>query len=408
MSLIVQKYGGSSLKTPNDIQRVANRILKKKNEGNNLVVTVSAMGETTDDLLDLANKISQRPNLRDLDVLLSTGELVSCSLLSIALNNLGVDAISLSGFQAGVMTDDTHGRARITNVVSDRIEKEIHKGRVVVIAGFQGITENFDITTLGRQSSDITAVAMAASLRASVCEIYSDVDGIYTADPRLVSGAVKLDNIGYDEMLELASYGAKMAPRSIEMGMNHEVSIVVASTFNDNKGTLITKESELDNNIGEIQNKVRGIASDTNVAKVSVLGLDPGFTTSAELFEELANADISVDVIVQNVGSSGKSDIAFTVKRTDLYRSLDIVNQFKETIGADKVLSSSNVAKVTIVGAGMQDAPGYAAKMFRAISDQGINIETITTSEIRITCIIDEARLKDAVQSLHSAFELEK
>lgn len=408
MSLIVQKYGGSSLKTPNDIQRVANRILKKKNEGNNLVVTVSAMGETTDDLLDLANKISQRPNLRDLDVLLSTGELVSCSLLSIALNNLGVDAISLSGFQAGVMTDDTHGRARITNVVSDRIEKEIHKGRVVVIAGFQGITENFDITTLGRQSSDITAVAMAASLRASACEIYSDVDGIYTADPRLVSGAVKLDNIGYDEMLELASYGAKMAPRSIEMGMNHEVSIVVASTFNDNKGTLITKESELDNNIGEIQNKVRGIASDTNVAKVSVLGLDPGFTTSAELFEELANADISVDVIVQNVGSSGKSDIAFTVKRTDLYRSLDIVNQFKESIGADKVLSSSNVAKVTIVGAGMQDAPGYAAKMFRAISDQGINIETITTSEIRITCIIDESRLKDAVQSLHSAFELEK
>ena len=408
MSLIVQKYGGSSLKTPNDIQRVANRILKKKNEGNNLVVTVSAMGETTDDLLDLANKISKRPNLRDLDVLLSTGELVSCSLLSIALNNLGVDAISLSGFQAGVMTDDTHGRARITNVVSDRIEKEIHKGRVVVIAGFQGITENFDITTLGRQSSDITAVAMAASLRASACEIYSDVDGIYTADPRLVSGAVKLDNIGYDEMLELASYGAKMAPRSIEMGMNHEVSIVVASTFNDNKGTLITKESELDNNIGEIQNKVRGIASDTNVAKVSVLGLDPGFTTSAELFEELANADISVDVIVQNVGSSGKSDIAFTVKRTDLYRSLDIVNQFKESIGADKVLSSSNVAKVTIVGAGMQDAPGYAAKMFRAISDQGINIETITTSEIRITCIIDESRLKDAVQSLHSAFELEK
>ena len=329
MSLIVQKYGGSSLKTPNDIQRVANRILKKKNEGNNLVVTVSAMGDTTDDLLDLANKISQRPNLRDLDVLLSTGELVSCSLLSIALNNLGVDAISLSGFQAGVMTDDTHGRARITNVVSDRIEKEIHKGRVVVIAGFQGITENFDITTLGRQSSDITAVAMAASLRASACEIYSDVDGIYTADPRLVSGAVKLDNIGYDEMLELASYGAKMAPRSIEMGMNHEVSIVVASTFNDNKGTLITKESELDN-IGEIQNKVRGIASDTNVAKVSVLGLEPGFTTSAELFEELANADISVDVIVQNIGSSGKSDITFTVKRTDLYKSLDIVNQLKE------------------------------------------------------------------------------
>ena len=408
MSLIVQKYGGSSLKTPNDIQRVANRILKKKNEGNDLVVTVSAMGDTTDDLLDLANKISQQPNLRDLDVLLSTGELVSCSLLSIALNNLGVDAISLSGFQAGVMTDDTHGRARITNVVSDRIEKEIYKGRVVVIAGFQGITENFDITTLGRQSSDITAVAMAASLRASVCEIYSDVDGIYTADPRLVSGAVKLDNIGYDEMLELASYGAKMAPRSIEMGMNHEVSIVVASTFNENKGTLITKESELENNIGEIQNKVRGIASDTNVAKVSVLGLQPGFTTSAELFEKLANADISVDVIVQNIGSAGKSDITFTVKRTDLYKSLDIVNQLKESIGADKVLSSSNVAKVTIVGAGMQDAPGYAAKMFRAISDQGINIETITTSEIRITCIIDEARLKDAVQSLHSAFELEK
>ena len=408
MSLIVQKYGGSSLKTPNDIQRVANRILKKKNEGNDLVVTVSAMGDTTDDLLDLANKISQQPNLRDLDVLLSTGELVSCSLLSIALNNLGVDAISLSGFQAGVMTDDTHGRARITNVVSDRIEKEIYKGRVVVIAGFQGITENFDITTLGRQSSDITAVAMAASLRASVCEIYSDVDGIYTADPRLVSSAVKLDNIGYDEMLELASYGAKMAPRSIEMGMNHEVSIVVASTFNENKGTLITKESELENNIGEIQNKVRGIASDTNVAKVSVLGLQRGFTTSAELFEKLANADISVDVIVQNIGSAGKSDITFTVKRTDLYKSLDIVNQLKESIGADKVLSSSNVAKVTIVGAGMQDAPGYAAKMFRAISDQGINIETITTSEIRITCIIDEARLKDAVQSLHSAFELEK
>ncbi|MQG19150.1 MAG: aspartate kinase [SAR202 cluster bacterium] len=408
MSLIVQKYGGSSLKTPNDIQRVANRILKKKNEGNDLIVTVSAMGDTTDDLLDLANQVADRPNPRDLDVLLSTGELVSCSLLAIALNNLGVDAVSLSGFQAGVMTDDTHGRARITNVVSDRIEKEISNGRVVVVAGFQGITENFDITTLGRQSSDITAVAMAASLGASFCEIYSDVDGIYTADPRLVTTAVKLDNIGYDEMLELASYGAKMAPRSIEMGMNHQVRIVVASTFNENKGTLITKESELGNNIGEIQNKVRGIASDTNVAKVSVLGLEPGFTTSAELFEKLAQADISVDVIVQNTGGAGKSDITFTVKRTDLYKSLDIVNQVKESIGAEKILSSSNVAKVTIVGAGMQDAPGYAAKMFRAISDQGINIETITTSEIRITCIIDESRLKDAVKALHSTFELEK
>ena len=408
MSLIVQKYGGSSLKTPNDIQRVANRILKKKNEGNDLIVTVSAMGDTTDDLLDLANQVADRPNPRDLDVLLSTGELVSCSLLAIALNNLGVDAVSLSGFQAGVMTDDTHGRARITNVVSDRIEKEISNGRVVVVAGFQGITENFDITTLGRQSSDITAVAMAASLGASFCEIYSDVDGIYTADPRLVTTAVKLDNIGYDEMLELASYGAKMAPRSIEMGMNHQVRIVVASTFNENKGTLITKESELGNNIGEIQNKVRGIASDTNVAKVSVLGLEPGFTTSAELFEKLAQADISVDVIVQNTGGAGKSDITFTVKRTDLYKSLDIVNQVKESIGAEKILSSSNVAKVTIVGSGMQDAPGYAAKMFRAISDQGINIETITTSEIRITCIIDESRLKDAVKALHSTFELEK
>tara|TARA_A100001037_G_scaffold306822_1_gene356209 strand:- start:41337 stop:42563 length:1227 start_codon:yes stop_codon:yes gene_type:complete len=408
VSLIVQKYGGSSLKTPNDIQRVANRILKKKNEGNDLIVTVSAMGDTTDDLLDLANQVADRPNPRDLDVLLSTGELVSCSLLAIALNNLGVDAVSLSGFQAGVMTDDTHGRARITNVVSDRIEKEISNGRVVVVAGFQGITENFDITTLGRQSSDITAVAMAASLGASFCEIYSDVDGIYTADPRLVTTAVKLDNIGYDEMLELASYGAKMAPRSIEMGMNHQVRIVVASTFNENKGTLITKESELGNNIGEIQNKVRGIASDTNVAKVSVLGLEPGFTTSAELFEKLAQADISVDVIVQNTGGAGKSDITFTVKRTDLYKSLDIVNQVKESIGAEKILSSSNVAKVTIVGAGMQDAPGYAAKMFRAISDQGINIETITTSEIRITCIIDESRLKDAVKALHSTFELEK
>ena len=408
MSLIVQKYGGSSLKTPNDIQRVANRILKKKNEGNDLIVTVSAMGDTTDDLLDLANQVADRPNPRDLDVLLSTGELVSCSLLAIALNNLGVDAVSLSGFQAGVMTDDTHGRARITNVVSDRIEKEISNGRVVVVAGFQGITENFDITTLGRQSSDITAVAMAASLGASFCEIYSDVDGIYTADPRLVTNAVKLDNIGYDEMLELASYGAKMAPRSIEMGMNHQVRIVVASTFNENKGTLITKESELGNNIGEIQNKVRGIASDTNVAKVSVLGLEPGFTTSAELFEKLAQADISVDVIVQNTGGAGKSDITFTVKRTDLYKSLDIVNQVKESIGAEKILSSSNVAKVTIVGSGMQDAPGYAAKMFRAISDQGINIETITTSEIRITCIIDESRLKDAVKALHSTFELEK
>ena len=405
--LIVQKYGGSSLADAKKIHDVARRIARSRDEGNSVIVVVSAMGDTTDELIGLANQISERPDARELDVLLSTGELVSCTLMAMALRTMGYASVSLSGAQAGIRTDSSYGRARIAGVSPERIISEVDKGNIVIVAGFQGITEDLDITTLGRGGSDTTAVAIAAGVEADRCEVYTDVDGIYTADPRLVPKARKLDEVGFEEMLELASYGAKMNPRSIEMGMHYNVPILVASSFTDAKGTLIHGDIEMNSNVGEIRNRVRGIATDTNVAKITVLGVIDRPGIAASLFEPLANADISVDVIVQNASVDGTTDMTFTVTRTDLARALEVVEPVVKELGSRGTVSDEGLAKLSIVGSGMQDAPGYASQMFRALASRGINIDAITTSEIRITCLISESQIAEAACTLHDAFRLD-
>ena len=405
--LIVQKYGGSSLADAKKIHDVARRIARSRDEGNSVIVVVSAMGDTTDELIGLANQISERPDARELDVLLSTGELVSCTLMAMALRTMGYASVSLSGAQAGIRTDSSYGRARIAGVSPERIISEVDKGNIVIVAGFQGITEDLDITTLGRGGSDTTAVAIAAGVEADRCEVYTDVDGIYTADPRLVPKARKLDEVGFEEMLELASYGAKMNPRSIEMGMHYNVPILVASSFTDAKGTLIHGDIEMNSNVGEIRNRVRGIATDTNVAKITVLGVIDRPGIAASLFEPLANADISVDVIVQNASVDGTTDMTFTVTRTDLARALEVVEPVVKELGSRGTVSDEGLAKLSIVGSGMQDAPGYASQMFRSLASRGINIDAITTSEIRITCLISESQIAEAACTLHDAFRLD-
>ena len=405
--LIVQKYGGSSLADADKIRNVAERIARSKDAGNSVVAVVSAMGDTTDDLIDLANEVSERPDAREMDVLLSTGELVSCTLMAMALRAMGYESVSLSGAQAGIRTDSSYGRARIAGVSPERIISEVDKGNIVIVAGFQGITEDMDVTTLGRGGSDTTAVAIAAGVEADRCEVYTDVDGIYTADPRLVPKARKLDEVGFEEMLELASYGAKMNPRSIEMGMYYNVPVLVASSFSDADGTLIHGDIDMNSNVGEIRNRVRGIATDTNVAKITVLGVIDRPGIAASLFEPLADADISVDVIVQNASVDGTTDMTFTVARTDLPRALDVVAPVVKELGSRGTESDDTLAKLSIVGSGMQDAPGYASQMFRALADKGINIDAITTSEIRITCLVSESQVASAACALHDAFQLD-
>ena len=407
MALVVQKYGGSSLADAKKIRDVASRIAATQDKGNQVVAVVSAMGDTTDELIDLARQASDRPDPREMDVLLSTGELVSCTLMAMALRSMGYKAISLSGAQAGIQTDTSYGKARIAGVEPGRIRSELSDGNIVIVAGFQGITEDMDITTLGRGGSDTTAVAIAAGLGADRCEVYTDVDGIYTADPRLVPEARKLDEVGFEEMLELASYGAKMDPRSIELSMVYNVPILVASSVGDGPGTLIHEGASMDDRVGEIRNRVRGIATDNNVAKITVLGVIDRPGIAAALFDTLAQAGISLDVIVQNASVDGATDLTFTVKRTDLARALEVVDAVARELGSRGVVAADDLAKVSIVGTGMQGAPGYASTMFRSLADSGINIEMITTSEIRITCIVNESHLAEAARSLHKAFQLE-
>ncbi len=403
MALIVQKYGGSSLASGELIQNVARRVAKLKEEGNQVVVVVSAMGDTTDELIKLAHQVSEQPKERELDLLLSTGELVSCTLLAMALEDLGYKALSLSGAQAGIQTDSSYSRARILRVDPGRIVAELEKGNIVIVAGFQGVTGNTDITTLGRGGSDTTAVALAITLKAEMCQIYTDVEGVYTADPRLVPKASKLKEIGYEEMLELASYGAKvMHPRAVELAQLCNMPILVASSFSDSPGTIICKEASM-----EVRNKVRGIAHDTNVAKITVIGVPDHPGIAAAIFEPLARANISVDTIVQNASVEKITDLTFTVARDDLIKAMSIAEPVIKSIGAKRCVADSTLAKVSIVGSGMQNVPGYAARMFRALYEQGINIHLITTSEIRITCIISEDRVREAVQALHGAFEIE-
>ena len=405
--LITQKYGGSSVADADKIRNVARRIARARDEGHSVIAVVSAMGDTTDDLIGLANSVSDRPDARELDVLLSTGELVSCTLTAMALRAMGYASVSLSGAQAGIRTDASFGRARIAGVEPSRILSEIGAGNIVIVAGFQGITDDMDITTLGRGGSDTTAVAVAAGVGADRCEVYTDVDGIYTADPRIVPNARKLDEVGFEEMLELASYGAKMNPRSIEMGMHYNVPILVASSFADAPGTLIHGDMDMSAKVGEIRNRARGVATDANVAKITALGVVDRPGIAASLFEPLAAADISVDVIVQNASVDGATDLTFTVARTDLARAMEITDPAVAALGGRGVVSDDSLAKVSVVGSGMQDAPGYASRMFRALADNGINIYMITTSEIRITCLVRESQIAEAARALHDAFRLD-
>jgi len=403
VALIVQKYGGSSVANAERIKNVARRITAAKDKGDQVVVVVSAMGDTTDELIELAYQVSEQPSGRELDVLLSTGEIVSSTLLAMALRAMGYEAISLSGAQAGIRTDSVYSRARILKVESQRVVKELDKGKIVIVAGFQGITGEMDVTTLGRGGSDTTAVALAASLGAEVCQLYTDVDGVHTADPRLIPEARWLAEIGYEEMLELATYGAKVVhPRAVELGELFNIPILVASSFSQNPGTLIHGGVSM-----EVRNKVRGIAYDLDVAKITVVGVPDQPGIAASIFQPLAKAGISIDTIVQNASINKITDLTFTVAKSDLAGAMRVVEPIAKSIRARECASDSKLGKVSIIGTGMQNIPGYAARMFEELSQQDINIQLITTSEIRITCIIDEARVKDAVRALHRAFEVE-
>ena len=405
MGIIVQKYGGSSLADAGKIKNVARRIVARKEQGNEMVVVVSAMGKTTDLLIDLAHELSDTPEDREMDVLMSTGETVSSTLMVMALHAMGHDAISLSGGQAGIRTDKVHRKARILSIKPKRVHAELDRGRVVIVAGFQGLTQDADadITTLGRGGSDTTAVALAAALGGETCEIYTDVEGVYTADPRIVPEARKLNEISYDEMLELASVGAKvMHSRAVEVGGVYNIPILVASSFKEASGTLIHGGVSV-----EQFKKVRGIAHDLDVAKVTVRHVPDQPGIAAAIFEPLTEAHVSVDTIVQNASEEKLTDLTFTVSRTDLRKALSVIEKTAKEIGAREVVSDEKLGKVSIVGTGMQSAPGYASRMFRTLSDAGINIDMISTSEIRITCIVEEDRVKDAVKALHKAFALD-
>ncbi|HJM36557.1 MAG: aspartate kinase [Dehalococcoidales bacterium] len=403
MALIVQKYGGTSVSDAERIKNVAQHIIDRRNGGDQLVVVVSAMGDTTDKLIKLAYQVTEPPSEREFDALLSTGELVTSTLLTMALRHMGYEAISLSGAQAGIKTDANHSRARIVDIDPTRILRELEQGRIVIVAGFQGITDDMDVTTLGRGGSDTTAVALAASLKAAVCERYTDVEGIYTADPHWVIEARRLREIGYEEMLELAAYGSKvMHPRAIELAGEFNVPILVASSFTDSPGTLIHGEVSM-----EVRNKMRSIAHDLDVAKIMVVGVPDRPGIAAVIFGPLAEAGISVDTIVQNASIDNITDLTFTVTKSDLVKAMIVVEPIARSIGARECVSDARLGTISIIGTGMQNTPGYAARMFSTLSKLGINIQLITTSEIRLTCIIEESRVEDAVRALHQAFQLD-
>jgi aspartate kinase len=404
--LVVQKFGGSSVANADRIRRVARRIARERAAGSDLVVVVSAMGDATDELMTLAHAITDEPDPRELDMLLATGEHQAATLVSMALHALGVEAISLTGPQAGITTDGRYGRARIANIEHRRIRAELERGYVVIVAGFQGQSEGdvaqAEITTLGRGGSDTTAVALAAALRASRCQIFTDVKGIFTADPRLVAGARQLPVIGYEEMLELAHQGAQvMQVRAVELGWVNDVVIEVLSSFEDAPGTLIREDPFV-----EQRNKVRGLAHDRNVAKVTLVAVPDRPGVARSVFEPLAEAGINVDMIVQNVGHGGTTDMSFTVPRAELGKAKKVLEPVVRDLGAREITTDASVAKVSIVGAGLHNAPGYAARMFGTLADAGVNIEMISTSEVRITCMIAEDELSTALAALHGAFEL--
>ncbi len=404
MALIVQKYGGSSVADVECMRRVAKRIVQTRDAGNQVVVVVSAMGDTTDELIELARKINPEPDEREMDALMATGEQISSAVLTMALHALGADAVSMTGPQAGIYTDDVHTKAKIRALKPRRLLAHLKKGRIVVVAGFQGLNPNEDIATLGRGGSDTTAVALAAAIKADRCQILKDVEGVYTANPRIVPDARKLDEIAYDEMLELASMGAEvLQSRAVEFAKNHGVTLEVMSSFVEKPGTLVREEVK---NMEDIV--VRGVASDKNQAKVTVKGLADKPGVAALMFTELARKNINVDMIVQNVSEKGETDITFTVPRGDLAKTRRAVEAMQADLGAKSIIEDEDIAKVSIVGVGMRSHSGVAARMFDALAKHKINIEMIATSEIKISVVIRKGEADKAVHALHKAFELGK
>jgi len=403
VALIVQKYGGTSVADPDRIRAVAEHVAFTKRHGNDVVLVVSAMGKSTDNLIALAEKVSSVRTGREMDMLLTTGEQVSMALVSMALADVGVDAMSLTGDQMGIITDTVHGKAKILEVKPERAQEAIAQGKVVVVAGFQGLSTNNEITTLGRGGSDTTAVAIAAALGADSCEIYTDVTGVFSADPRIVPQARKLARISFEEMLEMAGAGSKvLALRSVEFARNHNVPLQVRSSFTWEPGTWVTaEESSMEDPI------ISGIVQDANESKVTVLSVPDRPGISAALFEPLAAANVNVDMIVQNTSNDGKTDISFTVPKAELKVALEIVESVAAEIGAGGVSHQSDIAKVSLVGAGMKTSPGIAAKMFRVLADEKINIEMISTSTIRISVVVAAASTEKACQVLHTAFGLD-
>jgi aspartate kinase len=402
VGIIVQKFGGTSVADAAKVRNVANRVVRMHDAGHHVVVVVSAMGDTTDRLIRLANEISENPPERELDMLLSTGEQVSIALLAMAVSELDHQAISLTGTQVGIITDGFYSNAKIQSINQTRILSELEQGKIVILAGFQGITIDNEITTLGRGASDTTAVAVAATLGADLCEICTDVDGVYTADPRVVEDARKLPQITYDEMLEMARLGARVLhSRSVELAKKFDVPLHVRSSFSTDEGTIVVKESEM---IEEVV--ISGVTSDRDQAKISLHGVSDTPGVAAIVFQEIADANINIDMIIQNTGQDGTTDISFTVAEADLDATLKIAEGFKEQVGCRSISTNKNIAKVSTIGIGMKSHVGIAARMFRALADLGINIQMISTSEIKISCVIDKEQAAPAVRAIHDRFEL--
>src|SRR5215472_14498081 len=405
MGLIVQKYGGTSVGNPERIKNVASRVAKYRADGDQIVVVVSAMSGVTDNLIKLAKEIMPLPNDREMDVLLATGEQTTIALTAIALHSLGVPAVSLTGAQAGIVTDGVHTKAKIQNITPKKIHDLLNQGHVVIVAGFQGQTQDGQVTTLGRGGSDLTAIALAAALKADLCQIYTDVDGVYTADPRIVPGAKKLQEISYDEMLELASLGAKvMQSRSVEFAKKFGVVFEVRSSLNENPGTIVKEETTSMEGI-----VVRGVSLDKNQAKVTLVGVPDRPGVAARIFKAIGDANINVDMIVQNIGHGspdrvGATDLSFTVDKPELLKAQKVIDGLKQEIGFQKVIATDNIGKLSIVGVGMKSHAGVAGKLFDTLAREGVNIDMISTSEIKVSVILDLAKGEQAMKAVHAAF----
>ena len=406
MALVVQKFGGTSVADPDRIKAVADHVAFTRNHGNDVVVVVSAMGKSTDNLLALANAVSAVHPGREMDMLLTAGERISMSLVSMALAGIGVEAVSFTGSQVGIITDTVHTKAKILEIKGDRVREALGQGKVVVVAGFQGVSTDKEVTTLGRGGSDTTAVALAAALDADVCEIYTDVTGVFTADPRIVPQARKLQRLDFDEMLEMAGVGSKvLALRSVEFARNHNVPIHVRSSYTWEPGTWITtapsEGAAMEDPI------ISGVVQDASESKVTVIAVPDRPGVSAALFENLANANINVDMIVQNTSKESLTDISFTVPKADMKTAEDIVARVSKEIGAQSVTHDADIAKISLVGAGMKTSPGIAAKMFRVLAENNVNIQMISTSTIRVSVVVASSDMEKAVRSLHTAFGLD-